>query len=214
LIDHLKITVTGIKPKLASVATIKNQHLKSSETELLLAAEVISGRRLSMVKQSCGQRYQEEISCGGAVPHWRGICVAAVLAGLLGAAGCGRSTADYSTLGLVDVSGTVTMAGSPLVGVTVVFEAENGQFSSGVTDSAGRYVLRIDSDQAGVTPGEKIVRVMSRGLSEEFGEEAESEEGGGPPPEQIPVRYNRDSKLRIVVPSDHYDIELTEITGS
>jgi len=106
------------------------------------------------------------------------------------------------------------MAGTPLAGVTVVFEAENGQFSSGVTDSAGRYVLRVDSDKAGVTPGEKVVRVTSRGLSEDWGEEAESEESGGPPPEKIPARYNRNSKLRIVVPSDQYDIELTETTGS
>lgn len=131
---------------------------------------------------------------------------------LLAATGCGGPAADYSSLGLVNVSGTVTLDGSPLEGATVVFEAADGQFSSGVTDSGGRYTLRIDSDHTGVTPGEKIVRVTSRPLSEEWGEEGEetgAEAAGGPPPEKIPARYNRESELRLTVPGETYNIDLS-----
>jgi len=139
---------------------------------------------------------------------WCGLLAASLLVTL----GCGGPTADYSALGLVNVSGTVTMDGSPLEGVTVVFEAADGQFSSGVTDAGGRYTLRIDSDHTGVTPGEKTVRVTSRPLSEEWGEEGEesaAEVAGGRSSEQIPVRYNRESELRMVVPSETYDITLS-----
>ena len=139
---------------------------------------------------------------------WFGLVAAALLA----ATGCGGPAADYSSLGLVNVSGTVTLDGRPLEGATVVFEAADGQFSSGVTDAGGRYTLRIDSDHTGVTPGEKIVRVTSRPLSEEGseeGEEAGAEAAGGPPPERIPARYNRESELRLTVPADSYTIDLS-----
>lgn len=144
---------------------------------------------------------------------WCGLAAAALLA----ATGCGGPAADYSALGLVNVSGTVTLDGSPLEGATVVFEAADGQFSSGVTDAGGRYTLRIDSDHTGVTPGEKIVRVTSRPLSEEWGEEGEENggeaAGGGPPPEKIPARYNRESELRLTVPGETYNIDLSSTSS-
>lgn len=126
-------------------------------------------------------------------------------------AGCGRHKADYSGLGLIDVSGVVTLDGRPLEGVTVIFEAADGQFSYGVTDGAGSYGLQIDSEKSGVTPGKKIVRVTSRPLSEEWGEEPE--ESAGPQPEKVPSIYNRESSLRVSVPSDSYDFALKTSTA-
>ena len=43
----------------------------------------------------------------------------------------------------------------------------------------------------------------------EEGEEAGAEAAGGPPPERIPARYNRESELRLTVPADSYTIDLS-----
>jgi hypothetical protein len=125
--------------------------------------------------------------------------------------GCSSgSNVDYSGLGLIKVTGVVTLDGSPLPDVTVLFESSDGQFSSGVTDENGQYRLAYDSDTDGVTPGEKIIRISNKPMSEE-GDEFESEDEELSSTEQketLPPKFNTKSDLKMTVPSSSYDIEL------
>ena len=124
--------------------------------------------------------------------------------------GCsGGSNVDYSGLGLIKVTGVVTLNGSPLPDVTVLFESSDGQFSYGVTDENGKYMLAYDSDTDGVTQ-EKIIRISKRPMSEE-GDEFESEDeelSSTQQKETLPTKFNTKSDLKMTVPSSSYDIEL------
>ena len=84
------------------------------------------------------------------MPHWSIAAAMVVLGGALGCAGAPQ--ADYGQLNLVNASGTVTLDGTPLEKAVVTFDAEDGQFSYGLTDSSGNYTLQIDSVKKGVTP--------------------------------------------------------------
>lgn len=136
-------------------------------------------------------------------------------------AGCGTAPqANYKDLGLVKVSGNVTLDGTALPNATVKFESEDGQFSYGETDANGNYSLQFDSEKKGATPGEKIVRIStSASVGEEAGEEVvgeESEEGSASaktkPAELVPAKYNTESELkRTVEPGRNqtFDFDLT-----
>jgi hypothetical protein len=104
--------------------------------------------------------------------------------------GCGKS--GYSELGLVDVSGTVTLDGKPLPGAKVAFESEDKRSAMGTTDSSGRYILMYDSQTRGTTPGAKIVRITTV----EVGEGGGAAEGAAVAKETLPARYNRQSELK------------------
>lgn len=113
-------------------------------------------------------------------------------------AGC---TADdgYAELGLVEVTGEVTLDGSPLPGARVVFESEGGGGSEGVTDSAGKFRLRYDSEHPGCTPGLKAVRITLAGAGNEGADPDVAEPGsaeGESAQETIPAIYNRRSGLK------------------
>jgi hypothetical protein len=127
--------------------------------------------------------------------------------------GCSGPRSDYAKVDLISVGGTVTMDGSPLPDVTVVFEGDGGQFSFGKTDAAGRYELRFDSVKKGVTPGAKLVRITSRPVGEEEGGGEEGAESGVPAGarEAIPRSYNVASTLRVnVSPKQRqHDFDLT-----
>ncbi|HEX6987322.1 MAG TPA: carboxypeptidase-like regulatory domain-containing protein [Planctomycetaceae bacterium] len=99
---------------------------------------------------------------------------------------------NYEKAGLVDVSGTVTMDGQPLVDALVLFETEEGRVSSGRTDADGRYVLRFNRQATGVIPGKKTVRI-STGMA------ATEEEASTLRVETIPARYNTQSELEVEV---------------
>ncbi|WP_425615645.1 carboxypeptidase regulatory-like domain-containing protein [Anatilimnocola sp. NA78] len=126
----------------------------------------------------------------------------AVLAAVV-LAGCRSEGPHYGELGLVDVTGNVTMDGQPLAGVTVRFEGPPNRFADGKTDAAGNYRLMYDSNQAGCMPGEKIVRILTSG--------GEGSDEGGPiegpdgkvvaPPSSIPAAYNSASQLTANVSS-------------
>ncbi|MCA9067679.1 MAG: carboxypeptidase regulatory-like domain-containing protein [Planctomycetaceae bacterium] len=149
-----------------------------------------------------------------------------VLAGVLAACvmtSCSTAPqANYEHLGLVQVSGNVTLDSQPLAGAMVRFEAPDGQYSSGVTDSNGHYTLRFDSEKLGATPGDKIVRIStaaSPGEGEELSEEPPGEEGeedgmeGASPKkeERVPVQFNKNSDLkRTVKPGENqtFDFDL------
>jgi hypothetical protein len=117
------------------------------------------------------------------------------------AAGCrGPLDADYSGLDLAEVSGTVTLDSVPLSDVTVIFESEDGTYSSGLTDGTGRYRLMFNSERSGVTPGKKVVRIVAGAVGEDSAEEAGDPDEGGPRSVQsVPERYNRNSDLTATV---------------
>lgn len=121
--------------------------------------------------------------------------------------GCGGSiNADYSQLDLVDVSGKVTLDGKPLAGATVAFEANDGTFSSGVTNDNGDFDLMFNTEKSGCLTGDKIVRIQFKGDSENPDEESEEEREVGQEFKskiKIPEQYNKKSNLEVTVDSDH-----------
>lgn len=122
--------------------------------------------------------------------------IAALTGGVL--VGC-EERMDYESLGLVNVTGRVTLDGKPLAGVTVRFEGPPNRFADGKTDADGKYILMYDSNQAGCTPGEKVVRIMQGGAGEGTEEEAPVEGPDGrvaAPTQSIPASYNRQSMLK------------------
>ena len=138
------------------------------------------------------------------------------LLSILLTSGCSNSLeTDYSDLNLATVSGMVTLDDEPLAGARVIFESADLTYSYGVTDSSGSYSLMFNSEQEGVTPGDKIVRIsMGSALEEsETGEGDESESDGEVTASEIriPERYNRDSELTEVVEpgSQTIDFELS-----
>jgi hypothetical protein len=137
-------------------------------------------------------------------------------------AGCsGAPQMDYSQVNLVAAHGVVTLDGQPLPAAVVTFESADGQFSYAQTDSAGKYQLQFDSNQAGVTPGPKTVRVSTtRKLlalnSAEAGEPGEEKDGPPASPsssaaERVPAKYNQQSELTVEVSPDRteYNFDLT-----
>ncbi len=123
---------------------------------------------------------------------------------LLIASGCDpvRQT-DYSELGLIEVSGRVTLDGEPLPQANVLFESEDTTFSYGRTDEAGRYELRFNPEQPGCLPGEKTVRITLGPVGDDVDPDAASSVG-------LAAKYNSESVLRAHV-SEHrrqFDFEL------
>jgi hypothetical protein len=131
---------------------------------------------------------------------------------LLFAAGCGgvAPVADYSKVTLLKATGTVTLDGQPLPSAVVTFEAEDGQFSYGLTDSNGKFSLQFDSVKSGVTPGKKTVKISTtrkilglntteEGGAIDEGGEGESAKATQPAKELVPPRYNKKSELSVEV---------------
>lgn len=122
---------------------------------------------------------------------------------------------DYSSIELVDASGSITLDGQPLANAVVTFDGDDGQFSYGLTDAAGHYTLQFDSVKQGVKTGKTTVRISTTrkilGLNSE-------DEGGGEDPkakapaavERVPEKYNRNSELTVEVTPDRteYDFDL------
>ena len=107
--------------------------------------------------------------------------------------GCG-DRAGYDKLDLVEVTGKVTLDGSPLVGARIRFEGADGLGAEAVTDSAGQYRLMYDSEHPGCTPGAKTVRITTADANVE-GADPEVELPG----ERVPSAYNRQSTLQAQV---------------
>jgi len=131
---------------------------------------------------------------------------------LMLATGCGGSIkADYSNLDLVDASGTVTLDGQPLSGATVAFEANDGTFSSGVTDENGFFELMFNTEKSGCLAGDKTVRITVGGDPENPDEESEAEgDTPGNSNTKIPAQYNKKSTLEVTVDAAHttFDFDL------
>lgn len=124
--------------------------------------------------------------------------------------GCGGGpVTDYSSLGLVQVSGSVTLDGTAVEGAAVFFYAEDETYCFGVTDSSGHYSCMLNSEKPGITPGKKRVEISTASnplgdAAEMFadGEEAEEDPDAKPKKdqgEQIPSCYNSSSKLQVTI---------------
>lgn len=89
------------------------------------------------------------------------------------ASGCSQQPArpDYENLGLAEVSGTVLLDKKPLPNAHVIFESPDQTYSSGKTNSSGTYTLMFNSEQSGVLPGQKIVRIQLGKISEQVDDE-------------------------------------------
>ena len=127
------------------------------------------------------------------------------LAGVALGCGTGQRQPAYAKLGLVEVSGVVTMDGQPLHNAGVAFEnPETKTFSIGRTDASGKYNLMFNSEKSGCTPGRKIVRIAAYREPDTDPDYAAAD---GP---KIPDRYNRKSELSAEVDSAHqtFDFEL------
>lgn len=138
----------------------------------------------------------------------------------VGCAGCSSGpVADYSKLGLVEVSGTVTLDSKPISGAAVYLMDEQERYSFGVTDSSGRYSMMLNSEKSGVMPGEKRVEIST--MRNPLGDAGEAEEeddatedgeaGSAKKTEQIPACYNTKSGLKVnITASDSaLDFELS-----
>jgi hypothetical protein len=115
--------------------------------------------------------------------------------------GCGGGD---DKLELIPVTGNVTLNGQPLAGAMVNFLGTDGLASTGLTDSAGNYVLKFDDNQPGCLAGPKVVNIVMGGADEE---------GADPdaPDAKIPDRYNRKTELTADVSDDNrtFDFKLT-----
>ena len=121
--------------------------------------------------------------------------------------GCSRD--GYAELGLVEVTGTVTLDGKPLSGANVNFESDDKRSATGTTDSAGKYSLMYDSQTRGATPGPKIVRITTA----EVGEGGGVAEGASAAKETLPARYNTQSELKADVSASNRTFNFDLKTG-
>ncbi|WDQ16210.1 carboxypeptidase-like regulatory domain-containing protein [Rhodopirellula sp. P2] len=125
--------------------------------------------------------------------------------------GCGSSdNADYASIGLVPITGTVTLDGQPLEGAVVMFEAPDTTFSYGTTNADGNYEIKFNSEVMGVPPGDKIVRISTTASTGEVDTEGADDDDDDAaarrkkkkkrnPNEQVPEAYNEDSQLQATV---------------
>lgn len=138
---------------------------------------------------------------------------------------CGCSSGintDYTNLNLATVSGTVTLDEEPLFGALVTFEAPDQTYSYGITDATGSYSLMFNSEQEGVTPGEKIIRITigtaadETDDADETGNGNETADGDEQLPEvnfSIPARYNSESELTQVVKTGSQTIDFNLVSA-
>lgn len=126
---------------------------------------------------------------------------------------CGCSGEGIPELGRV--SGTVTLDGSPVEGLQVIFQPEKGRRSVGVTDVHGEYKLDYLKDAPGAVLGTHTVSITFTG--EEAGAEEGSGDASSDTPEKnleavvIPPQYNSKSTLTAEVKSgeNKHDFPLT-----
>lgn len=84
-------------------------------------------------------------------------CFSLVLAmpALLFAAGCGSNT-----LTVYPVTGTVTFENKPVEGAQVLFQADGAPPAQGITDAAGKYVLKTSIAGEGAVVGNHKVTIV------------------------------------------------------
>ncbi len=136
--------------------------------------------------------------------------------------GCGPSAqADYASIGLVPITGNVTLDGQPLEGAVVMFESPDTTFCYGTTDAEGNYEIKFNSEVMGVPPGDKIVRISTTASTGEVDSEGADEDDDDAaarrkkkkkrnPNELVPEAYNEDSQIKATISDSQtvYDFAL------
>ena len=113
--------------------------------------------------------------------------------------------AGYAELGLVEVSGTVTLDGKPLAaGQGHLRRRRQTHSRLGMTDSAGHYTLMYDSQTRGTTPGPKTVRITTAEVDVEGGGAAE---GAAAAKETAAGSLQRQSELKADVSATQKDLQ-------
>jgi len=144
--------------------------------------------------------------------------------------GCSRGDGKPKTY---PVTGTVTLAGTPVDGATVIFVpkstpqpgTQGPQAATGITDAAGKYTLGTFAKGDGAVPGEYLVKVFKYPTPPQSGggaggsSEAEyvpPEEGAPPPPAPknlLPEKYANEQtsglSFTVEAKSNTFDIQLT-----
>ncbi len=118
-------------------------------------------------------------------------CSRCLLIITLFSAGCSANRDGLPELG--EVTGTVTLNGSPLPKAVVEFVPEfPGRTASGQTDSAGAYRLSYTSSVTGAEPGAYQVKISTVQLTREYDEKGNEI----PFQDPLPAKYHQNSELR------------------
>jgi hypothetical protein len=107
-----------------------------------------------------------------------------------------------------EVSGTVTMGGSPLANARVIFQPQSaGVPSYGLTDSEGKYALQFDENTSGAIIGKHTVSISTF-----FAGDPDADPPQTNSPETVPPQYNANSELtaEVVAGSNTFDFTLEE----
>ncbi|QDT41811.1 hypothetical protein Pan241w_18790 [Gimesia alba] len=118
---------------------------------------------------------------------------------LLGISGCfggGESLPE-----LANVTGTVTLDGSPLTGANVLFQPQQGKTAFAMTDENGKFELMYNQDTAGAVPGNYTVKVSKEKNPEEPGNNL------------VPPNYNENTTLKADVKSGEENDFQFDLTG-
>ena len=107
-----------------------------------------------------------------------------VLLGISGCFGGGESLPE-----LANVTGTVNLDGSPLIGANVLFQPQQGKTAFALTDENGKFELMYNQETAGTVPGSYTVKVSKEKNPEEPGNNL------------IPPKYNENTTLKADVKS-------------
>ncbi len=136
---------------------------------------------------------------------WASLCSAILFSG------CSQQQRpDYTRLGLAEVTGTIRLDEKPLANAHVIFEAPDQSHSFGKTNNEGKYTLMFNSEQSGVLPGQKIVRIQLKSFSEEDADQPSGDEAAddqapvlelATDSSELPSTYNRNSQLTAEVAS-------------
>ena len=132
-----------------------------------------------------------------------------MLASLVLSCGCGPKGRS----GLIPVSGTVTLDGTPLAQGVIVFEPESSEeavVNAAVAIENGQYQ---SPDNGGLLPGVYRVSISSTPAAQPASDPVKAMEQASEPtaPDPIPPKYNKKSELQATVSADkpaQFDFDL------
>jgi len=110
---------------------------------------------------------------------------------LLTMTGCGGGPDDLPEIG--QVTGVVTVDGSPKGNLIVSFQPEGGRPAMGTTDAEGRYELTYSRDEMGTKIGKNLVTISSEEAAEDYEDGEDNAQQGdetAATSDPIPAKYN------------------------
>jgi hypothetical protein len=102
-----------------------------------------------------------------------------------------------------EVSGVVTLDGTPLANATIIFTpVAAGRPSVAISDKEGKYTLMFKEEQPGAELGEHIVTITTGG------ETYDADDNESENPEKVPAKYNLDRSYKQTVEDQDNKIDL------